>query len=1005
MKQNKKPTIYTVATAHLDTVWNWDFETTVRKYIPATLRENFRLFEKYPDYVFSFEGSRRYELMEEYYPEDFERLRKYIAANRWFVAGSAYENGDVNVPSPEALFRNILYGNHYFLEKFGKTSVDIYLPDCFGFGYALPSIIRHAGLLGFTTQKLTWSSAYGIPFDLGLWQGVDGSRVYASLDAQEYSASLDEVRKHKNAPNKLEKNIREYNLPMTYLLHGVGDRGGAPKEKSVKTVVSEKRKNAAESVDVEITNTDSIFRIMDTELSAQDKNKLPVWNNELVSTDHGVGGYTSRALGKRLNKQNEQLADAAERFSAAAAWLGAAEYPQDVLDTAWKRVIAHQFHDDLPGTSLSRVYRRSWNDYTLSLNQFAGVYESAVQALARQMKIPFKRGITVAVANPTGTARSGAVARRVSLPAGTDFVHVKDAAGKAVPSQLCKDGTVVFTAHVPANGVAVYCITPANKPYTVDTGLHVTARTLENRKYKVTLDDNGDIVSVFDKALQKELLKAPVCMALHKYNGSKQWPAWELDYKEVMAPPAAFARDPQFTIVEDGSARVAIETRRTAGKSVFFQRISLGESEDVVRVDNEIFWQEKRTLLKTPFVLTTENEQASYDLGLGFIRRGTNTPKLYEVPAQNWADISGKDFGVSILSDCKYGWDHPSADTLRLTGLHTPRFGFLPDSHQDQLDLGRNRYAFGIFGHEGDSLAATQAAGAAFCQPLRAFVVPGNHDGILPPEYGFAEISNDAVVLRAIKKAQDDARLVVRVNEGTGTKQSGVHLRIGSGIRKAWLCNAQEQPLKALRVQKGELVFDIEPFAPMTFLVELKAFGKAAVAQKQIPVRLPYNVSVTSPNRDRKDGIFGGYSIPEELFSKTIHCKGIDFTLSESTPNAVCCCGQTLLLPTGTKAVALVLTSTAGDRTLTFPNGVQVEIPDCLEALGAGDLYEGKHKHTGYRKLCTLAYEFTHLHKGGADEIAKQAYLFFEKIPVKENRLTLPIAEDVAVFAATAIVE
>ena len=59
----------------------------------------------------------------------------------------------MNVPSPEALFRNILYGNRYFEEKFGKRSVDIYLPDCFGFGWALPSIIAHANLMGFTTQS------------------------------------------------------------------------------------------------------------------------------------------------------------------------------------------------------------------------------------------------------------------------------------------------------------------------------------------------------------------------------------------------------------------------------------------------------------------------------------------------------------------------------------------------------------------------------------------------------------------------------------------------------------------------------------------------------------------------------------------------------------------------------------------------------------------------------------------------------------------------------------
>ena len=97
--------------------------------------------------------------------------------------------------------------------------------------------------------SFSWlSGTYGIPFDLGLWQGVDGSRVYASLDAQEYSASLSEVRKHKNAPNKLDKNMREYDLPMTYLLHGVGDRGGAPKEKSVKKASVEAKKAARASL-------------------------------------------------------------------------------------------------------------------------------------------------------------------------------------------------------------------------------------------------------------------------------------------------------------------------------------------------------------------------------------------------------------------------------------------------------------------------------------------------------------------------------------------------------------------------------------------------------------------------------------------------------------------------------------------------------------------------------------------------------------------------------------
>ena len=178
---NNEKRIYTIGTAHLDTVWNWDFEHVISVCIPKTLDDNFRLFELYPDYKFNFEGSYRYELMEEYYPEKFEQLKQYVADGRWNVCGSCYENGDVNIPSPESLFRNILYGNGYFQKKFGVKSNDIYLPDCFGFGWALPAVAEHANLKGFSTQKLTWGSAYGVPFDIGLWYGSNGKSIFASL--------------------------------------------------------------------------------------------------------------------------------------------------------------------------------------------------------------------------------------------------------------------------------------------------------------------------------------------------------------------------------------------------------------------------------------------------------------------------------------------------------------------------------------------------------------------------------------------------------------------------------------------------------------------------------------------------------------------------------------------------------------------------------------------------------------------------------------------------------
>lgn len=1003
METENKPVIHTAATAHLDTVWNWSFEKTLKYFIKSTLDKNFRLFEKYPDYVFSFEGSRRYELMEEYYPIRFEKLKKYIADERWFVTGSAYENGDVNVPSPEALFRNILFGTDYFDKKFGKKSVDIYLPDCFGFGYALPTIMKHCGLKGFTTQKLTWSSAFGIPFDLGYWQGVDGSKVFASLNALSYAQTLEKVRKNKKIKEKLDNNIKQYDLPMTYVLYGTGDIGGSPKDLSVQTVVREKNRNTLEDTEVSIESVDNIFRVMD-KLPEDAKNRLPVWNNELVSTNHGVGGYTSRAIGKRWNKRNEQLADAAERSSVLASWLGAEKYPADVLDTAWKRVIAHQFHDDLPGTSLNRVYKRSWNEYMLSLNQFASCYENAVSGIASMVKTPNTKGVAVIVSNTVDCELCEPVECVVDLPADTEFIKVKNCEGKEVASQFV-NGKAVFTATVPGNGYAVYTILPAAKPFAKKNGLTVTDRTLENCKYKVTLNDNGDIASVYDKEANREVLQNPVSMDIFSYEGSRSWPAWELDFPEVMAAPEGKANNPKFYITESGAARVVLETVRHYGDSVFTQKIILGEKSKAVSVENEIEWRGLKKLLKTPFEFTVSNKEASYDLGLGVIKRGTNTKLLYEVPGQNWADISDDDFGVSVFSDSKYGWDHPMNNILRLTGIHTPAEQYHVFSRQDLMDLGRNRYSFGIFSHSGSDLAATQQYGAAFSRPMSVFKAVAGNNGVLPAEYSFISVNDNGVMIKAVKKELNGNRIIIRFAEGAGKAHSGVRLKMGNGISSAAEVNGIEETVGAAVVENGELVFDIEPYSPKTFAVVLKPLGSLAQKVKSTDIALNCNIKVTSPNARRTNGRFDGCSIPSELFPKTVRCKNAVFKLAEKGANALECRGQTIELPENTKSVALLVTSSGGDkRTFIECNNTQypVFIPDSTENIGAWDLFGLGMR--GYVKPCVLAHEITHTHKATGDAYAKQCWMFRVDVPA-EGALTLPNDPDILVFSAVAFEE
>ncbi len=199
------PTLYVVPYAHLDTQWRWEMPQTISEYLLKTMRVNFDYIDKYPHYIFNWTGSNRYRLMKEYFPDDYARVKQDVAAGRWFPAGSSVEEGDVNLPSAEGIFRQVLYGNEYFRNDFGKASNEYMLPDCFGFPASLPGILAHAGVKGFSTQKLNsvWQPApivggpdspeqtpEGIPFNVGLWVGPDGKTVLAALTPAGYGSTV-----------------------------------------------------------------------------------------------------------------------------------------------------------------------------------------------------------------------------------------------------------------------------------------------------------------------------------------------------------------------------------------------------------------------------------------------------------------------------------------------------------------------------------------------------------------------------------------------------------------------------------------------------------------------------------------------------------------------------------------------------------------------------------------------------------------------------------------------
>ncbi|MDY0232300.1 MAG: alpha-mannosidase, partial [Candidatus Saccharicenans sp.] len=408
---SKEKVLFTVGYAHLDTQWRWDYQKTIKEYIWNTMVDNFALFEKYPEYVFNFSGANRYRMMKEYYPEEYQKVKDYVASGRWFPSGSSMEENDVMAPSFESIIRQVLYGTEYFKKEFGFSSREYMLPDCFGFPASLPSILAHCGLKGFSTQKLTWGSAVGVPFNIGTWFGPDGQYLVAALNPGDYVSKItSDLTQDEKWRARILENGQKYGVYSDYMYYGTGDIGGAPEENSVRNLQQSLKSSQTSEIKVVSAKAEEFF----LNLTDEQKNKLPAYTGEFLLTNHSAGSITSQAAMKRWNRKNEFLGYSAEAVAVIADWLGGAKYHQEKINEAWRLVLGAQFHDILPGTSIPRAYEFSWNDEILAANQFSSVLRDSAGAVIRALDTRGE-GVPVVVYNSLALDREDVVEAEVEL--------------------------------------------------------------------------------------------------------------------------------------------------------------------------------------------------------------------------------------------------------------------------------------------------------------------------------------------------------------------------------------------------------------------------------------------------------------------------------------------------------------------------------------------------------------------------------------------------------------
>ena len=824
----REPAMTLAGHAHIDVAYLWSLANT-RKKCGRTFATALRLMDEFPDYHFTQSQPQLYAYTKEDYPHLYEQIKARVAEGRWELTGGMWVEADCNVTSGESLIRQILYGNRFFKQEFGKTTRVLWLPDVFGYSAALPQIIKGCGMEYFVTTKISWSQFNRMPCDTFHWRGIDGTEVlthFVTTSKPEdspytYNGVVTAKEMRGSWQRYQQKDVNDELLN----LFGWGNGGGGPDRRMLES--GKRYQSLAGFPRATFGPAEPFFDRLGERVAGN--RLLPTWVGELYLEFHR-GTYTSQAKNKKANRQSEILYRNAELFGVLASLMTGQAYPQKSLSQGWEKILLNQFHDIIPGSSIAPVYEDSEKDYARIKQIGTVALDAALDAIASQVKTKAR---AVVVFNPTDTLRPSDVAR-VTIP-GTVGENIEFADDNGAPLTAQKIGEGEYLTLVPEVGPLGYqtlTVGRAGGPPEVSS-VHVSERVLENDFVRVTFDDDGEITSLIHKiyedaddgdesAITEREVIAPGTTgnALVLFEDKPlRYDAWDIDifYQSKPYPLREIGTVDSMTVIEQGPVRAGIEIVRSFLQSRITQRVYLYAHSPRVEFETEVDWQERQMLLKTAFPVAVNASRATYEIQFGSVERPThgNTSwdwARFEVCGHKWADLSEGDYGVSLLNDCKYGYDIRD-NVMRLTLL---KGAVAPDPG---ADIGHHSFTYALLPHTGDWRAETVDEAHALNYPLLTRFIPANPKGNLPQSYAFATVNDQGLIIDTIKKAEGTDAIVIRLYEAFNTRGTAT-LTFGFPLAQAYTVNLVEQDPQPIDYEGASITFDYRPFEIKTFLLK-----------------------------------------------------------------------------------------------------------------------------------------------------------------------------------------
>jgi len=772
-------TVTAVGHAHIDTAWLWPVRESIRK-CARTFSTQLALIDRYPDYIFGASQAQHYAFVKEHYPELYERIKAAVAAGRWEIQGGMWVEADCNLISGEAMVRQVLLGKNFFLDEFGVEVDNLWLPDVFGYSAAMPQILRRSDIDCFLTQKLSWSQFNRFPHHSFIWRGIDGSEVLTHFPPEDtYNSQLDSDSLRRAEDNFEEKGVLDEFL----CLFGVGDGGGGPKEENIELGLRQVDCEGAPKL--RFGSAKEFFARL-----RQQRHRLDTWAGELYLELHR-GTLTTQAQLKQANRRLETTLGVVETLWSC---LPLSDYPREALDRLWKIVLKNQFHDILPGSSITSVY-------TTALAELAAVATECRTLIDDAGSRLFEASAdSLVLFNPTHYPYRGPL----ELPSGWQGAVAAD--GKALPAQIEHDTTVVSA------DLAPYSFTTLTKGSSgASSVFRDRTLMLENDRVRYEFETDGTLVRGYDKTAGREFLEDGArgnLLSLYD-DHPNDWDAWDIDLPyentliETASPDGGAERF-------SGAVRQGITFALRIGESTIAQVVTLAEGSKRLDFDTTIDWREAHRMLRVSFPVDVHAAEATFDIQYGYVKRPThrNTSwdlARFEVVGHRYADLSDGASGVALLNDSKYGYK-VYGNVLDLNLLRAPTY---PDPDADR---GTHRFTYSLLPHEG-SLMSSDVLAEATALNTPPVVVGGYAAGTVAVAW---RLDGEGLVVAAVKKAEKDECLVLRIVETHGCRSTGT-LHIDQPGARLVRANLMERDEEAAVAANGPIELTLEPFEIRTY--------------------------------------------------------------------------------------------------------------------------------------------------------------------------------------------